>query len=462
MESTMGMAIALTAINELGCRGSLSTSAGDGGYCGSAPGSGPYVVPPEATCDPSARIPACTDFVFDIQTYCFDAGEWRTRNVQYPTVLDLIARCDAGNPLDCFDPRHYAEGMFLGSDTTMTVITGWPASGCFPERQLLNNVALGCGLPLSNAGMRALRDWINEGAMSQRCINHCIVMPNDFLERQIEQMVAAVSDPSWRCAGWTTYPGWTSDTYPSPQGYAQGFFMTDPIGLAFIEAGLKLGVPNFAIHKGIPSPGFNVVNSQPWDIGPVAKMFPQANFIVYGSAIQAGIGMSVTSLGPPPTESVPYPGYSPANTPTDPTAVPDPSPLRGVNQLIQSLIASGVIANPDIGEPSKPHNVYAEMGGAWSQVMNDTNQAQHYMGKLLKYLGPSNICWGTRAILEGSPQSQIDAFRAFTITPQYQEKYGYSALTPAIKAQIFGLNAARIYRVDACAPRCAVNGTSFA
>ncbi len=39
------------------------------------------------------------------------------------------------------------------------------------------------------------------------------------------------------------YPAWLSDTYPSPQGYARGFNLTDPIGLAFIEAGLKLGVP---------------------------------------------------------------------------------------------------------------------------------------------------------------------------------------------------------------------------
>jgi hypothetical protein len=235
--------------------------------------------------------------------------------------------------------------------------------------------------------------------------------------------------------------------------------MTDPIGLAFVEAGLKLGVPNFAIRKGLPSPGLNAVNEQPWDIGPVAKMFPQANFIIYGSAIQAGT--SATALSPLPTESVPYPGYAPANTPKDPTAVAGAPPLTGVNQLIQSLIASGVIANPDIGEPFKPHNVYAEMGGAWSIVMSDPNQAQHYVGKLLKYLGPSNICWGTKAILDGSPQSQIDAFRAFTITPQYQEKYRYPALTPAMKAQIFGLNAARIYRVDPCAPRCAVTGTSF-
>jgi hypothetical protein len=79
-----------------------------------------------AMCDPSAQI-ACTDFIFDIQTYCSDAGAWQTQNVMYPTFPRLLATCtDAADPLDCFDPKHYAEGMFLGSDTTMTVITGFP------------------------------------------------------------------------------------------------------------------------------------------------------------------------------------------------------------------------------------------------------------------------------------------------------------------------------------------------
>jgi hypothetical protein len=443
----MGIALTLTAINELGCRSSQGTSAGGDAGCGFAPSGGPYVIAPGATCDPSAEIP-CTDFIFDIETYCFDAGEWRTRNVMYPAFLNFLASCGAADPLDCFNPQHYAEGMFLGSDTTMTVITGWPASGCFPERQLLHHPALACGLPLSNAGARAVRDWINQRAKSQRCINHCVVMPNDFLEHQLEAMYAVVSDPSWRCAGWTTYPAWTSDTYPSSQGYAQGFFMTDPIGVKFVDAGLKLGVPNFAVHKGFPLPGFDTAHNEPTDIGPIASMFSHANFIIYASGFSAGTP-SVAH-----TEIMPY-----AEGPYDANAT---TPL-GVNMLIRSLISSKVVQDPDVTKvPVAPHNVYAEMGGAWSSVMNNVAEAQHYVGKLLKYLGPANVCWGTKGILGAGAQAQIAAFRAFTITPQYQEMYGYPALTPAIKAQIFGLNAARIYRVDPCAPRCAVTSTSFA
>jgi predicted TIM-barrel fold metal-dependent hydrolase len=461
LASSMGVAVTLTVINEMGCGTSgASPGVAEAGYDAGTP----YVLPPNATCDPSAYVPSCNDFIFDVQTHCFDAGEWRTRNIVYPTFLNLIANCtDEANKLDCLNPQHYAELMFLDSDTTMTVITSWPAAQCYPERQLLGNSALACGLPLSNEGMRVLRDWINQKAMSQRCINQVQVMPNDFLEHQIEGMHAAVADPTWKCGSWKAYPAWTSDTYPqSSTGYAQGYYLTDPIGIAFIEAGLKLGVPNFAVHKGLPIPGFNVINNQPWDIGPIAKMFPQANFVIYHSAINAGTGgTALSALMPTSTEGVPYPGYTAANTPSDPTVLAANPTLTGVNQLIQSLIDSKVIANPDAGETFKPHNVYAEMGSAWSQVMKDTTSAQHYIGKLLKYLGPTNMCWGTDCILSGSPQSQITAFQAFQITPQFQDKYGYPALTAAMKAQIFGLNAAKIYNVDPTAARCQVNNNTF-
>jgi predicted TIM-barrel fold metal-dependent hydrolase len=482
LASSMGMAVTMTVINEMGCASGSKAAAGDAGAgeaaaeaaaaaaaCGNGgfamPGpTSPYVVTPDACKDPSAVIPACDDFIFDVQTHCFDSGEWRTRNIVYPTFLNFIGSCaDETNKLDCFSPQHYAELMFVDSDTTMTVITSWPAAQCFPDRGLIGNPPSACGLPLSNESMRVLRDWINAKSMSQRCINQVQVMPNDFLERQVEGMYAAMADPNWKCGSWKAYPAWTSDTYRAPSGNAQGYYLTDPVGIAFIQAGLKLGVPNFAIHKGLPIPGFNVVNNQPWDIGPIAKMFPQANFVIYHSAIHAGTGSSPTAaLSPTPTEMIAFPGYNAMNTPADPTVLPAAPPLTGVNQLIQSLLASGVIADPDKGEPFKAHNVYAEMGSAWSNVMTDTMQSQHYIGKLLKYLGPNNMCWGTDCILGGSPQNQIELFRAFQITPQFQQMYGYPAITPAMKAQIFGLNAAKLYHVDPKAARCSVNSNSFA
>jgi hypothetical protein len=44
-----------------------------------------------------------------------------------------------------------------------------------------------------------------------------------------------------------------------------------------------------------------------------------------------------------------------------------------------------------------------------------------------------------------------------TISEQFQEQYGYPALTPERKAKILGLNAARIYGIDPEATRCTLD-----
>jgi uncharacterized protein len=52
----------------------------------------------------------------------------------------------------------------------------------------------------------------------------------------------------------------------------------------------------------------------------------------------------------------------------------------------------------------------------------------------------------------GSPHSgrsgEIQAFRSFEITTEFQERYGYPALTAQAKRKILGLKAARVYEVD--------------
>jgi hypothetical protein len=86
--------------------------------------------------------------------------------------------------------------------------------------------------------------------------------------------------------------------------------------------------------------------------------------------------------------------------------------------------------------------------------MRDPDQAAHTLGKLLVAVGPDNVLWGTDSIWYGSPQDQIQAFRAFEITSEFQERFGYPSLTPAIKAKIFGLNSARLYGIDPVLTTC--------
>ncbi len=66
------------------------------------------------------------------------------------------------------------------------------------------------------------------------------------------------------------------------------------------------------------------------------------------------------------------------------------------------------------------------------------------------------MLWGTASVWYGPPQTQIMAFRASQISAQYQDRYGYPALTSGIKARVLGLNAADLFGLDPHQTRCAL------
>jgi hypothetical protein len=106
----------------------------------------------------------------------------------------------------------------------------------------------------------------------------------------------------------------------------------------------------------------------------------------------------------------------------------------GVDALVRSMQEAG-----------NPTNVVAELGSTWRYVMRSPDQAAHLMGKLLKTFGEDRVLWGTDSIWYGSPQDQIQAFRAFQISREFQQRHGYPELTSQLKRKVFGLNAARVY-----------------
>jgi uncharacterized protein len=91
----------------------------------------------------------------------------------------------------------------------------------------------------------------------------------------------------------------------------------------------------------------------------------------------------------------------------------------------------------------------------WRSLVRHPEQAAHLLGKLLSRVGPTRVLWGTDSVWYGPPQAQIMAFRAFQISPELQARYRYPALTDAVKRNVLGLNAARLFGVDAEATRCA-------
>ena len=48
------------------------------------------------------------------------------------------------------------------------------------------------------------------------------------------------------------------------------------------------------------------------------------------------------------------------------------------------------------------------------------------------------------------------AFRAFEISAEFQERFGYPAITDALRRKVFGLNAAKLFGLDPEATRCAL------
>ncbi len=195
---------------------------------------------------------------------------------------------------------------------------------------------------------------------------------------------------------------------------------TDPIGIAFVEQALALDVNIICTHKGLSLFGLDPSFANAADIGPACKMFPDMRFVVYHSGYELD-----NTEGP----------YNPAAT-------------TGVDTLITTVLANG------LGPTS---NLYAEIGSTWRNVMTSPTEAQHVIGKLLKHLGEDRLLWGTDSIWYGSPQDQIDAFRTFQISEEFQETYGYPPLTDAIKAKVFGLTAANLYGIDPAATRCAIS-----
>ncbi|HKP55236.1 MAG TPA: amidohydrolase family protein, partial [Polyangiales bacterium] len=400
------------------------TSAGGGSGMGASGmsggpgtgGAGGYMIPPKTTmdCAMAEDLLSGKEFIMDCQTHHIELeGMWRQTNAGYGDMLaSYFAQynmCMEPDLKNCIDAQSYLEKIFLESDTTLAVLSGFPAPLCTDGR------TTGCGNPLDNDAMWKSRDRFNALANSQRVINHCQVNPTDNLQLQLQIMEKVKTEHN--CWGFKSYPEW------GPNGV--GWMLDDPkSGIPFIEQARKLDSKIICVHKGIVFPFWDAACSHPKDAGVVAKMYPDTNFVVYHSAIE----IDATGEGP----------YDPNNT-------------RGTDRLCR------VAEMNDL----KNKNLYAELGSVWAQVFTAPEKAQHVIGKLLKYVGEDNVVWGSECIWLGSPQMQIEAFRTFQISKQFQDMYGYPELTPEIKAKIFGLNAAKIYKINPEDVRCKIRQTKL-
>jgi predicted TIM-barrel fold metal-dependent hydrolase len=367
---------------------------------------GGYGLPPDAGRDQEAARSALAgeEFVFDVQGHHleYDLMNSPPGEPFFGSVFPQIS-CGEDDPRACFAREVFLEEFFLRSDTNMVTLSALPIA---PK-----------GSPLSAAIMEETRETAELVCGWDSVLLHAQALPNyGSLAANLEEMehnAARYPIAAWKV--FTHFP----DAFGDP-GNAWRLDDRDPnlpqVGHAFIEKARKLDVKIICAHKGF---GAGSAHATPDDVPYAARAFRDVDFIVYHSGFERE--------GPP---EGPY---------TEATAD------LGVNRLIKAMKDAGVGPN---------ENVYAELGSTWWTLMRDPTQAAHLLGKLLRYVGEDNVLWGTDCIFYGSPQDQIQTFRSFGISSEFQERYGYPELTRERKAKILGRNGARVYGVEPRTDEC--------
>jgi hypothetical protein len=406
------------------------------------------------------------EFIFDVQSHHVDPdGLWRVGNPaihaffaaiwpqssavtgDQPGVREdgTIRGGGAGevDPIQNLSRYHYLKELFLDSATSATVLS------CVPTSPDTNNP-----LPLAEAALTV--HTVNDLARSKRSVMHAFVMPNRgsggnstpgmkpaFLDDELQQMMDRAATYPDILRGWKTYCAW------GDVPYASGWFLDSDTGLAFLDQVLAVHQkypqipPVVATHKGFALPGFDQRAAAPRDIGPAARQYRGVRFLVYHSGYDTG------------DTQKPYRGDDRADSGTN-----------TVDALIKSLRENNYDATKFVKRGKKfgnVPNVWAELGSVWRSVMHDPDQAAHLLGKLITYVGPKRIAWGTDSLWYGSPQPEIVALRRFEFSDKAKEFYGLphgldgDVEDPTRKPRkpkrtirngILGRNAARAYNFD--------------
>ncbi len=259
------------------------------------------------------------------------------------------------------------------------------------------------GVPMGPEVMAQTRDMVNELSGSNRALSQAMIDPLkpaanilsiESMERQVKELGAVAVK---------TYTG-------NGEGQVAGWFLDDEeIAYPMFEEVERLGLSMINVHKGFPLQfGMDDSFVSARDIPKASKDWPRLNFVAYHS------------------------GYFPNE--------------GGNSEFIEVL-----------KQVRGQGNVYAEIGSTFATTfLAAPDRAAALIGAMAKEIGYDHIIWGTDSIWWGSPQFQINALKNLQISTQMQEQFGYPELTDQAKAQILGLNAARLYRVDVNETRNAI------
>ncbi len=363
------------------------------------------------------KFPKGEYFIIDVQAHFTNGRALNFRNMDFIKNMGFNLK----NDVEAYGFQNFVKEMFFDSETTVVVISGVPtleklrdAGGKVLEGKARSNGILPSWL------MSESKKKINDLAGSTRALCQGNLAPNHYWNKttnsmdkaacleQMEREVKVYGINSWK---------WYCHTDPGFSG--GGFQLDDDMSAWFYEQSRKLGMTTFSVHKGYSYQSRTLGHlANPKDVEKAALNNPDLNFIIYHSAIQHG-----------PTE----PEFK------DPAYY---NPTTG-DFAWHNILMDIKKRNP------KMTNVYPEVGSFFGVLaIADPKMCMHGMGKNIQTYGADHVIWGTDCLWWGSPQWVVDAFKRFQISDEMCEKFGYKKITKEDKAKIFGLNAARLYKLD--------------
>ena len=383
-----------------------------------------WEVTEDETLEPGAyedKYPKGEYFIFDVQAHFTNGFPVGFRNAEFVKKMGLKLDGSA----KAYGFPNFVKEMFFDSETAMLVISGFPGkeTNRGPDGRILEGKERTSGFDsiLPAWLMSDRRKDINELAGSIRALAQGNCAPNHYWDKatnsqdktalfeQMEREVKTYKIDSWK---------WYCHTDPGRSG--DGFRLDDEkLAYPFYEKSKELGLKRFSVHKGFSYQSKTLGHlANPQDVEKAALDHPDLAFVIYHSAMQHAPGPQQEAL------------------------------VEHFNPKTGDFAWHDVLMKIKERHP-KIDNVYPEIGSSFGMLaVYQPEMCQHLIGRNCKTYGTDHVIWGTDCLWWGSPQWVIDAFKRFQITDEMCEKFGYQKLTKEDKAQIFGLNAARIYGID--------------